>query len=72
MNTMSITPKRLSPNVAEMGRYVAKDGTIWAFNSAKKMDGFIRKKAYQRKSKNFLSPREILSQQLGLTNPYEI
>jgi len=71
MNRPSITPRRASPDVSGMFVHQAKDGTIWAFESKSKMRDFIRKGGPSRKSSHFLSPREALSQSLGLTNIYE-
>lgn len=71
MNRLSITPRRASPDVSGMFVHRARDGTIWAFESEERLRKFIRKGGETRKSSHFLSPREALSQSLGLTNIYE-
>jgi hypothetical protein len=70
MNSKLITVPRTSPEISSMYRHVSKDGTIWAFESKRKMDNFKRRHLETRRSKHFLSPREALSQSLNLTNLY--
>lgn len=69
MNSMLITNRRASPDVSNMFVHRDKQGTIWAFENKKKLDKFLKRKPNDR-VRNYLSPREILSQTLGLTNIY--
>jgi len=51
---------RLSPKADEMQRVKDKDGTVWLFVSPSKRNDFENnRQALEKKSVNFLSPREI-------------
>lgn len=58
-----IASLRPSPDVAGMYRHRDPDGTIWAFSKKRQLSSFLKHRKSEE-TKNYLSPRELLTQSL--------